>query len=35
MGVADQAPATQSLEIASEITGVIKYSLKSLGDHAR
>lgn len=35
MGVADQALATQSLEIASEITGVIKYGLKSLGDRAR
>lgn len=35
MGVADQALATQSLEIASEIAGVIKYGLKSLGDDAR
>lgn len=33
MGVADQAMAT--LEIASEITGVIKYDLKCLGDCAR
>lgn len=33
--MADRALATQSLEIASEITGVIKYSLKRLGDHAR
>lgn len=35
LGVADQVLATQSLEIASEIAGVIKYGLKSLGDGAR
>lgn len=34
MGVADQAMA-MSLEIASEITRVIKYDLKCLGDCAR